>query len=58
MVSLVFFYILQLPHTVISNSEKLTHPNVHLTFFVTLLFKPSNLKRLKNTRHRYHLFLT
>ena len=23
-----FFYILQLPHTVISNSEKLTHPNV------------------------------
>ena len=26
MVSLVF-YILQLPHTVISNSEKLTHPN-------------------------------
>ena len=27
MVSLVFFYILQLPHTVISNSEKLTHPN-------------------------------
>ena len=28
MVSLVFFDILQLPHTVISNSEKLTHPNV------------------------------
>ena len=26
MVSLVFFYISQLPHTVISNSEKLTHP--------------------------------
>ena len=26
MVSLVFFDILQLPHTVISNSEKLTHP--------------------------------
>ena len=23
------FDILQLPHTVISNSEKLTHPNVH-----------------------------
>ena len=23
-----FFYILQLPHTVISNSEKLTHPIV------------------------------
>ena len=22
----IFFYILQLPHTVISNSEKLTHP--------------------------------
>ena len=31
MVSLVFFDILQLPHTVISNSEKLTHPNVHCT---------------------------
>ena len=29
MVSLVFFDILQLPHTVISNSEKLTHPIVH-----------------------------
>ena len=27
MVSL-FFYILQLPHTVISKSEKLTHPSV------------------------------
>ena len=26
-----FFYILQLPHTVISNYEKLTHPNVHIT---------------------------
>ena len=25
-----FFYILQLPHTVISNSEKLTHPTVLL----------------------------
>ena len=24
----IFFYILQLPHTVISNSEKLTHPSV------------------------------
>ena len=28
MVSLVFFDILQLPHTVISNSEKFTHPSV------------------------------
>ena len=28
MVSLVFFDILQLPYTVISNSEKLTHPIV------------------------------
>ena len=27
MVSLVIFDILQLPHTVISNSEKLTHPS-------------------------------
>ena len=27
--SLVYFDILQLPHTVISNSEKLTHPTVH-----------------------------
>ena len=26
-----FFYIMQLPHTVISNSEKLTHPGVTLT---------------------------
>ena len=24
-----FFYILQLPHTAISNSEKLTRPTVH-----------------------------
>ena len=30
MVSLVFFDILQQPHTVISNSEKLTHPIVAL----------------------------
>ena len=29
MVSLVFFDILQLPHTLISNSEKLTHPIQH-----------------------------
>ena len=28
MVSLVFWDILQLPHTIISNSEKLTHPTV------------------------------
>ena len=27
-VSLVFFDILQLPHTVMSNSKKLTHPTV------------------------------
>ena len=30
MVILVFFDILQLPHTVISNYEKLTHPNRHI----------------------------
>ena len=30
MVSLVFFDILQLPHTVISYSEKLTHPKIYL----------------------------
>ena len=30
--SVQFFYILQLPHTVISNSEKLTHLNVQLEF--------------------------
>ena len=30
MVSLVFFDILQLPHTEISNSEKLTHPTVRV----------------------------
>ena len=30
MVSLVFFNILQLPHTVISNYEKLIHPNAHI----------------------------
>ena len=29
MVRLVLFDILQLPHTIISNSEKLTHPTVH-----------------------------
>ena len=33
MVILVFFDILQLPHTVISNSEKLTHPIVQCTLF-------------------------
>ena len=32
MVSLVFFNILQLPHTVISNSEKLTHPSIHMHY--------------------------
>ena len=26
----IFFYILQLPHTVISNSEKLTHPTLRV----------------------------
>ena len=31
MVNLVFFDILQLPHTVISNSAKLTHPSVQCT---------------------------
>ena len=31
MVILVFFNILQLPHTVISNSEKLTHPSGYAT---------------------------
>ena len=30
MVSLVFFDILQLPRTVISNSEKLTHPSIYV----------------------------
>ena len=34
MVSLVFFDILQLPHTVISNSEKLTHPNVQFILYL------------------------
>ena len=29
-----FFYILQLPHTVISNSEKFTHPIVHILYLV------------------------
>ena len=34
MVSLVFFGdILQLPHTVISNSEILTHPNMYSTLY-------------------------
>ena len=33
MVSLVIFDILQLPHTVISNSEKLTHPNIQRTVY-------------------------
>ena len=31
-----FFYILQLPHTVISNSEKLTHPSVQYTVYTSL----------------------
>ena len=30
-----FFDILQLPHTVISNSEKLTHPNIHRLYTLT-----------------------
>ena len=34
-VSLVFFDILQLPHNVISNSEKLTHPTVE---YMLILF--------------------
>ena len=39
MVSLVFVVdILQLPHTVISNSEKLTHPNVHCTHLLQNYF--------------------
>ena len=38
MVSLVF-YILQLPHTVISNSEKLTHPIIqYLLCFLYVKF--------------------
>ena len=35
----MFFYILQLPHTVFLHSEKLTHPNVQwseITFFMNL----------------------
>ena len=35
MVSLVVFDILPLPHTVISNSEKLTHPIAHILQWVT-----------------------
>ena len=27
-----FFYILQLPHTVISNSENMTHPNMYVLY--------------------------
>ena len=38
MVSLVFFDILQLPHTVISNSEKFTHPTVHCTVLENCFF--------------------
>ena len=37
MVSLVFCDILQLPHTVISNSEKLTHPIVHVNVSTNVL---------------------
>ena len=37
MVSLVFVNILQLPHTVISNSEKLTHPTVRVRALLSLL---------------------
>ena len=29
--SIEFFYILQLPHTLISNSDKMTHPIIHVT---------------------------
>ena len=31
-----FVDILQLPHTVISNSEKLTHPNVHVGYIMNM----------------------
>ena len=31
--SVIFIDILQLPHTVISNSEKLTHPNAHAQLY-------------------------
>ena len=40
MVSLVFFYILQLPHIVISNSEKLTHLNVQCTYGSKAVLEP------------------
>ena len=30
----IFFYILQLPHRVISNSKKLTHPIVCIFYFI------------------------
>ena len=39
MVSLVFFDILQLPHTVISNSEKLTHPIIFTKLTIVLYFE-------------------
>ena len=41
MVISVFFDIFQLPHTVISNSEKLTYPNLHVKS-KEYLFKEEN----------------
>ena len=37
MVILVYFHILQLPQTVISNSEKLTHPIVAVVVIVAVI---------------------
>ena len=51
MVSLVFSYFLQLPHTVISNSEKLTHPNVqYIQILYTVLESGSDDKGSKTVR--------
>ena len=46
MVSLVFFYILQLPHTVISNSEKLTHPKIYKYIYIYIYIQcaPASLR--------------
>ena len=69
MVSLVFFLILQLPLTVISNSEKLTHPNMqllrkwaHETLIMKKKKKRSRISRyceqigfyLNNNFNKYH----
>ena len=56
MVSLVFCDILQLPHTVISNSEKLTHPTVQ--HFTVISYTVSNHTPAVDVQHLLIIYYT